>query len=59
MKLNYSNCVPKINRIKIIDEIALLNLISQIMKLVQHTNTGIKIGVGISAQFYGSNKMER
>ena len=29
MQLNDWNCIPNINRIKIIDEIALLNLISQ------------------------------
>ena len=34
MKLNDSNCVPKINRIKIINEIALLN-ISQNKRLIQ------------------------
>ena len=42
MKLNDSNCIPKIKRIKIIYEIALLNIITQNKRLVQHTNTGIK-----------------
>ena len=50
MKLNDSKCIPKINRIKNIYEMVLLNLISQNMRLVQHTNTGIKIGVAITAR---------
>ena len=37
MKLNDSNCIPKINRIKIINEIALLNIISQNKRLVQQS----------------------
>ena len=48
---------PKINRIKLIYEIALLNLISQNKRLVQHINTGIKIGVAISAQLSSINKL--
>ena len=35
MKLDDSNCIPKINRIKIIYEISLLNIISQNKRLVQ------------------------
>ena len=48
---------PKINRIKIIYEIALLNLIRQNKRIVPHTNTGSKIGVAISARYSGINKL--